>query len=184
VYDEAKRFGEAMTMAYHRTHRVKVRIARVFNTYGERMRINDGRVLPNFMMQALENKPLTVYGDGQQTRSLCYVSDTVEGLVRLMLSKETGPINIGNPEEISVLELAREIIAISGSRSRIVFRPLPVDDPQRRRPDITQASRVLDWRPMVGRREGIERLIPYFDAQRKVRSRVSRSREFAYAGRS
>ncbi|OGT71737.1 MAG: NAD-dependent dehydratase, partial [Gammaproteobacteria bacterium RIFCSPLOWO2_02_FULL_56_15] len=161
VYDEAKRFSEALTMAYHRKHGVEVRIARIFNTYGERMRINDGRVLPNFMMQALQNKPLTVYGKGTQTRSFCYVSDTVEGLYRLLLSKETGPVNLGNPEEVTILEFAREVIEITGSRSKINFHPLPVDDPRRRRPDISKAVATLNWKPKVGRCEGIERVIPY-----------------------
>ncbi|MBI4464695.1 MAG: SDR family oxidoreductase [Acidobacteria bacterium] len=174
VYDEAKRFAEAITMAYHRKHGVETRIARLFNTYGERMRINDGRVLPNFMMQALQNKPLTVYGEGKQTRSLCYVKDTVEGLFRLLLSKETEPVNIGNPDEISILELAREIIELTGSRSRIVFRPLPIDDPQRRKPDISKAIRELGWRPKVRRREGIKRVIPYFRAKVQEMSKVSR----------
>ncbi|HEV2493915.1 MAG TPA: UDP-glucuronic acid decarboxylase family protein [Terriglobia bacterium] len=165
VYDEAKRFAEAITMAYHREHGVAVRIARIFNTYGERMRIDDGRALPNFMMQAIEDRPLTVYGDGRQTRSLCYVSDLVEGLYRLLTSNETGPINLGNPEEITILELAEEIIAQTGSRSSIVFEPLPADDPMRRRPDIAKAIGALGWRPQVGRREGIERVIPYFRAE-------------------
>lgn len=165
VYDEAKRFAEAITMAYHREHGVAVRIARIFNTYGERMRINDGRALPNFMMQALEGQPLTVYGDGRQTRSLCYVSDLVEGLYRLLTSSETGPINLGNPEEVSMLELAKEIIALTGSRSSIAFEPLPADDPMRRRPDISKAIAALGWKPKVGRREGIARVVPYFRAE-------------------
>ena len=139
MYDEAKRFPEALTMAYHRKHGVEIRIARIFNTYGERMRIDDGRVLPNFMMQALQNKPLTVYGKGTQTRSFWYVSDTVEGLYRLLLSKETGPVNLGNPEEVTILEFVREVIEITGSRSKINFHPLPVDDPRRRRPDISNS---------------------------------------------
>ena len=170
VYDEAKRFSEALTMAYHRKHGVEVRIARIFNTYGERMRIDDGRVLPNFMMQALQNKPLTVYGKGTQTRSFCYVSDTVEGLYRLLLSKETGPVNLGNPEEVTILEFAREVIEITGSRSKINFHPLPVDDPRRRRPDISKAVATLNWKPKVGRCEGIERVIPYFKAQVQARA--------------
>ena len=170
VYDEAKRFSEALTMAYHRKHGVEIRIARIFNTYGERMRIDDGRVLPNFMMQALQNKPLTVYGKGIQTRSFCYVSDTVEGLYRLLLSTETGPVNLGNPEEVSILEFAREVIEITGSRSKINFQPLPVDDPRRRRPDISKAVATLNWKPKVGRCEGIERVIPYFKAQVQARA--------------
>jgi len=165
VYDEAKRFAEAITMAYHREHGVAVRIARIFNTYGERMRIDDGRALPNFMMQALEDQPLTVYGDGRQTRSLCYVSDLVEGLYRLLTSNETGPINLGNPEELTIRELADEIIALTGSRSSIVFQPLPADDPMRRQPDISKAMAALGWKPQVSRREGIERVVPYFRAE-------------------
>lgn len=171
VYDEAKRFSEALTMAYHRKHGVEVRIARIFNTYGERMRIDDGRVLPNFMMQALQNKPLTVYGKGTQTRSFCYVSDTVEGLYRLLLSKETGPVNLGNPEEVTILEFAREVIEVTGSRSKLNFQPLPVDDPRRRRPDISKAVATLNWKPKVGRREGMERVIPYFRIQLQARAR-------------
>jgi dTDP-glucose 4,6-dehydratase len=167
VYDEAKRFAEAITMAYHREHGVAVRIARIFNTYGERMRIDDGRALPNFMMQALEDRPLTVYGDGRQTRSLCYVSDLVAGLYRLLTSNETGPINLGNPEEATILELAEEVIALTGSRSSIVFEPLPADDPMRRRPDISKAITALGWRPQVSRRDGIERVVPYFRAELK-----------------
>ena len=165
VYDEAKRFAEAITMAYHREHGVRVRIARIFNTYGERMRIDDGRALPNFMLQALDHRPLTVYGDGRQTRSLCYVSDLVDGLYRLLVSSETGPVNIGNPEEITMLDLAREIVELTGSRSPIGFEPLPADDPKQRRPDISLAIDRLGWRPRVPRREGIERVIPYFRAE-------------------
>ena len=165
VYDEAKRFAEAITMAYHREHGVRVRIARIFNTYGERMRINDGRALPNFMLQALAHRPLTVYGDGHQTRSLCYVSDLIDGLYRLLISGETGPINIGNPEEITMLDLAREIVELTGSPSPIAFQPLPVDDPKQRRPDITLAIERLGWRPRIHRREGIKRVIPYFRAE-------------------
>ena len=165
VYDEAKRFAEALTMAYAREHRVKVRIARIFNTYGARMRNDDGRAIPNFIMQALQNKPLTVYGDGSQTRSLCYVSDLMEGLYQLLLSEETEPVNLGNPEEVTVLELAQEIRELTGSSSPIHFEPLPVDDPRRRRPDITKAMEKLGWRPQVSRREGIQRVIPYFKEQ-------------------
>jgi dTDP-glucose 4,6-dehydratase len=170
VYDEAKRFAEAMTVAYHREHSVPVRIARFFNTYGERMRIDDGRALPNFMTQALQDRPLTVYGDGSQTRSLCYVSDLVEGVYRLMLSDEPTPVNLGNPEEISTVDLAQEVVELTGSRSRIVFEALPVDDPRRRRPDISKAVALLGWSPKVSRREGIERVIPYFRAQLEVLS--------------
>jgi UDPglucose 6-dehydrogenase len=162
VYDEAKRFAEAMTMAYHRKHGIPVRIARIFNTFGERMRADDGRVLPNFVMEALQDQPLTVFGDGSQTRSLCYVSDMVEGLYRLLLSHEAGPVNLGNPEEVSMLELAEEVIELTGSASRVVFAPLPVDDPSRRKPDISRAIEVLGWQAKVSRREGILRVVPYF----------------------
>jgi dTDP-glucose 4,6-dehydratase len=162
VYDEAKRFAEAITMAYYREHGVKVRVARIFNTYGERMRINDGRVFPNFLSQAVEGRPLTVYGDGSQTRSCCYVSDLVDGLYRLLVSDQVGPINLGNPEEISMLDLARKVIERTGSTSTIVFEPLPVDDPMQRRPDISKARALLDWQPKVSLDEGIDRVVPYF----------------------
>lgn len=165
VYDEAKRFAEALTMAYHREHGLRVHIARIFNTYGERMRVNDGRALPNFLRQALQDEPLTVYGDGTQTRSLCYVSDLVEGLYRLLLSDETGPVNLGNPEEVSIRELAQEVIELTGSKSAVVFEPLPADDPVRRRPDISKAIATLGWRPTLSRREGMERVVPYFKAE-------------------
>jgi dTDP-glucose 4,6-dehydratase len=164
MYDEAKRFAEAMTMAYHRRHGVPVRIARIFNTFGDRMRGDDGRVLSNFVMQALQEQPLTVYGDGSQTRSFCHVSDMVEGIYRLMLCNESGPVNLGNPEEVSMLELAKEIIELTASRSRVIFEPLPGDDPLRRRPDISKAIRLLAWEPKVNRRAGISRVIPYFKA--------------------
>lgn len=165
VYDEAKRFAEAISMSYFREHGVKVRIARIFNTYGERMRPEDGRALPNFLMQALQNKPLTIYGDGSQTRSFCYVSDLVDAVYRLLLSKETGPVNLGNPDEVTIAELAEEIIELTGSKSRVAFEPLPVDDPMRRRPDITKVASTLGWRAKVSRREGIQRVIPYFKAK-------------------
>jgi dTDP-glucose 4,6-dehydratase len=165
VYDEAKRFSEAMAMAYAREHGIKARIVRIFNTYGERMRANDGRALPNFLTQALQNKPLTVYGDGTQTRSFCYVSDLVEGLYKMLVSSQTGPINLGNPQEISLLSLAQAVIKQTGSCSEIVFEPLPIDDPVQRRPDISKASKILNWKPKVGLQEGIERVIPYFKSQ-------------------
>ncbi len=165
VYDEAKRFAEAITFSFHREYKLEVRVARIFNTYGERMRIDDGRALPTFMAQALQEKPLTVYGDGSQTRSLCYVSDLVEGVYRLLLSQEVGPVNLGNPEEITVLDLAKEIIKLTGSRSRVVFEALPVDDPRCRRPDIAKAQETLGWRPQTSRREGIKRVIPYFKSK-------------------
>lgn len=165
VYDEAKRYAEAMTMSYHREHRVEVRIARIFNTYGERMRIEDGRALPNFMTQALRGEPLTVYGDGRQTRSFCYVSDLIVGLHALLLSDHSAPVNLGNPEEIDLVTLAQTIRDLTGSKSKIVFEPLPVDDPTRRRPDISKAQNILNWRPKVGLEEGIRRVIPYFQSQ-------------------
>ena len=151
VYDEAKRFAEAMTMAYHRYHGLDTRIVRIFNTYGERMRIDDGRAIPTFMAQALKNEPVTVFGDGSQTRSVCYVSDLIEGIYRLAMSDYTLPINIGNPEEVTVLDLAKEIIALTKSSSSIIFRPLPQDDPKIRQPDITKAKKILGWEPKVGR---------------------------------
>jgi dTDP-glucose 4,6-dehydratase len=162
VYDEAKRFAEAMTMAYHRTHQVATRIVRIFNTYGPRMRLNDGRVVPNFIAQALRGEELTVYGDGSQTRSFCYVTDLVEGLLRLLRSDYDGPVNMGNPQELSVLEFAHRIIALTGSRSRITFRPLPVDDPRVRQPDITLARRLLAWEPRVSLEDGLRETIHYF----------------------
>ena len=165
VYDEAKRYAEALTMAYFRAHGLPVRIARIFNTYGERMRHDDGRALPNFMMQALQDKPLTVYGDGSQTRSFCYVSDLIEGLVRLMESEISDPVNIGNPDEIPVSKLAGEIIELTGSSSAIVYEPLPQDDPLRRRPDITRAKELLGWTPQISRRSGLKRVVEYFRAE-------------------
>jgi dTDP-glucose 4,6-dehydratase len=161
-YDEAKRFGEAMTMAYHREHGVETRIVRIFNTYGPRMRLNDGRVVPAFVSQALKNQSLTVFGKGNQTRSFCYVSDLVEGIYRLMNSSSVDPVNIGNPHEMTVLEFAREIIRATGSRSRIVFKPLPQDDPKQRRPDITRAKTRLHWEPKVPLKEGLKKTIEYF----------------------
>ncbi|HBE89423.1 MAG TPA: NAD-dependent dehydratase [Elusimicrobia bacterium] len=167
VYDEAKRFAEAMTMAYHRYHGVQVRLLRIFNTYGPNMRLEDGRAVPNFMVQALKNKPITVYGDGSQTRSLCYVSDLIEGIYRLLRSGHNGPMNIGNPHEITLLELAQAVKKITGSRSKIVFRPLPTDDPKVRRPDITQARKVLKWEPKVGLEEGLKKTVAYFRSKVK-----------------
>jgi dTDP-glucose 4,6-dehydratase len=161
-YDEAKRFAEALTMAYHREHGIETRIVRIFNTYGPRMRLNDGRVVPAFVSQALRNQPLTVFGDGSQTRSFCYCSDLIEGIYRLMLSRGSDPVNIGNPHELTVLEFAREIIRQTGSRSRIVFRKLPQDDPRQRRPDITRARRLLKWEPQVALPEGLAATIEYF----------------------
>jgi dTDP-glucose 4,6-dehydratase len=162
VYDEAKRFAEAMTMAYHRVHGVETRIVRIFNTYGPRMRVSDGRAIPAFLSQALKNEDVTVFGDGSQTRSLCYVSDLVEGIFRLMQSDTPDPVNIGNPTEMTIRQLAETIIAITGSKSRIVERPLPVDDPKVRQPDITRARTILGWEPKVSLREGLETTIAYF----------------------
>ncbi len=162
VYDEAKRFAEAMTMAYHRYHGLDTRIARIFNTYGERMRLSDGRMIPAFMTQALRGEPMTVFGNGSQTRSICYVSDLVEGIVRLLESDVVEPVNLGNPDEISVLELAEEIRSIVGSSSPIKFCPLPEDDPKIRRPDISKARQLLGWEPVVPRREGLQRTAEYF----------------------
>ena len=162
VYDEAKRFAEAMTMAYHRYHQVDTRIVRIFNTYGPRMRMKDGRALPNFMCQALNGEDITVFGNGSQTRSFCYVSDLVDGICRLLLSNEHEPVNIGNPVEITVLQLAKEMLALTGSKSKIVFKPLPVDDPKIRQPDITKAKRVLVWEPKVSREEGLRKTLDYF----------------------
>jgi dTDP-glucose 4,6-dehydratase len=162
VYDEAKRFAEAMTMAYHRNHGVDVRIVRIFNTFGTSMRPNDGRVVSNFLVQAIEGKPLTIYGDGTQTRSFCYVDDEVRGILALLDSDYVGPVNIGNPREFTVRDLAELVLEITGSSSEIVHEPLPVDDPTQRRPDITLARRVLGWEPQVELREGLERTAPWF----------------------
>lgn len=162
VYDEAKRFAEAITMAYHRYHGVDTRIVRIFNTYGPRMRLNDGRVVPAFVSQALRGEPMTVFGDGSQTRSFCYVSDLVDGIYRLSQSSEHEPTNIGNPRELTVLEFANIIKQITGTSSDIVFEPLPVDDPKVRRPDISKAQRVLGWEPMVPVEQGLRTTIEYF----------------------
>ncbi|MGB9627872.1 MAG: UDP-glucuronic acid decarboxylase family protein [Thermodesulfobacteriota bacterium] len=162
VYDEAKRFAEALTMAYHRTHGLQTRIARIFNTYGPRMRLDDGRALPNFMVQALRGEELTVYGDGTQTRSFCYVDDLMEGIIKLLYSKEVEPVNLGNPEEISILDFAKEIVRLTGSKSSIGFYPLPLNDPKVRRPDIKKAKEVLGWEPKVSLQEGLQKTIEYF----------------------
>ena len=165
VYDEAKRFAEALTMAYHRTHGVNTRIARIFNTYGPRMRLRDGRVVPNFILQALTGEDLTVYGDGSQTRSFCYVDDLIEGIVQLLFSQEIEPVNLGNPDEFSVLGFAQEVLKITGSHSRIIHHPLPVDDPRVRQPDITKARKILNWNPKISLREGISKTVPYFQSK-------------------
>lgn len=169
VYDEAKRFAEALVMAYHRYHDVDTRIARIFNTYGPRMRPQDGRVVSNFIVQALQGKPLTVYGKGDQTRSFCYVEDEIEGLVRLLMAPNSEdihqPVNIGNPHELTVLEIAEKIVELTGSRSRIVFESLPEDDPKVRRPDITRAMQMLGWSPKIPLEEGLRRTIEHFKAR-------------------
>jgi len=162
VYDEAKRFQESITMAYHRFHGLEVRIARIFNTYGPRMRLNDGRVIPAFMGQVLRGEDLTVFGDGTQTRSFCYVDDQIEGIYRLLFSDYVYPVNIGNPDEMTILDFAKEIIAHTNSDQKIVFKPLPVDDPLQRRPDITLAKQLLNWEPNVSRKEGMNTTFKYF----------------------
>lgn len=162
VYDEAKRFAEAMTMAYHRYHRVDTRIVRIFNTYGPRMRIEDGRAIPAFVSQALRGEDVTVFGNGSQTRSVCYVDDLIDGIYRLLLSNEVNPVNIGNKDEISMLQLAQEVIELTGSKSRIVFKELPEDDPKIRQPDTTRAKTLLQWEAKVKRREGLQATIEYF----------------------
>src|SRR5271155_444361 len=162
VYDEAKRFAEAITMAYHRYHGVDTRIVRIFNTYGPRMRLNDGRALPNFLYQALTGEPITVYGDGSQTRSFCYVSDLIEGIYRLFESNEHLPVNIGNPHEITILEFAERVRALVGAKVPIIFRPLPQDDPKQRCPDITKAKRILKWEPKIDLEQGLGLTYEYF----------------------
>jgi dTDP-glucose 4,6-dehydratase len=161
-YDEAKRFAEAITMAYHRYHGVDTHIVRIFNTYGERMRLDDGRVVPNLMGQALRGEPLTVFGSGSQTRSFCYVSDLVDGIYRLLTTDFHEPVNLGNPNEVSILDFAKEIQQLSGTKSEIVFKPLPQDDPKVRRPDISRARKLLGWEPKVERREGMRRTLEFF----------------------
>ncbi len=162
VYDEAKRFAEAITLAYHRAHGLDTKIVRIFNTYGPRMRLRDGRAVPAFMSQALQGEDVTVFGDGTQTRSFCYVTDLVDGILRLLESNTNEPVNIGNPQELTIEEIARTIIALVGSSSRIVYRPLPVDDPKQRRPDITRARTLLGWQPKVGLEEGLSKTVGYF----------------------
>jgi dTDP-glucose 4,6-dehydratase len=164
VYDEAKRFAEAMTMAYHRYHGLDTRIVRIFNTFGPRMRMNDGRAIPNFLRQALTGEPLTIYGDGSQTRSFCYVSDLVEGIWRLMQAPVHDPVNLGNPYEMTLLDLAKRILRLTGSQSRLVFQPLPTDDPRVRQPDITRARTLLGWEPRVDVDEGLGKTIEWFRA--------------------
>jgi len=165
VYDEAKRFAEAMTMAYHRSHGVDTRIVRIFNTYGPRMRLRDGRVVPNFVSQALRSEPLTVYGEGKQTRSFCYVSDLIDGIYRLLMSDETEPVNIGNPAELTIYDFAEVINELTGNPAGIRFEPLPVDDPKQRQPDISKAQRVLGWAPQVDLRTGMMQTVEWFRGQ-------------------
>jgi dTDP-glucose 4,6-dehydratase len=169
VYDEAKRYAEAMTMAYHRYHKMEVRIVRIFNTYGPRMRLNDGRAIPNFVSQALSGKPITLYGDGSQTRSFCYVDDLIAGIYKLLLSNENNPVNIGNPKEMTLRQLADEVRRVTGTRSKIVLKPLPQDDPKVRQPDITRARKLLKWEPKVALAEGLDRTIAYFKGTLKKR---------------
>jgi len=162
VYDEAKRFAEAITLAYHRYHGVDTKIVRIFNTYGPRMRLRDGRAVPAFMSQALRNEDVTIFGDGTQTRSFCYVTDLVDGLLRLMATKTSDPVNIGNPREVTITEIAKTIIALVGSKSLLVYRPLPIDDPKQRRPDITRARTLLGWEPTIDLEEGLLKTVDYF----------------------
>ncbi len=161
-YDEAKRFSEALVMAYHRQHQIDTKIVRIFNTYGPRMRLRDGRIVPNFMRQALSDEPLTVYGDGSQTRSFCYVTDLVDGIYRLMLSDEHMPTNVGNPTEFTVLEFAHQVLKLTGSKSEIIFEDLPQDDPKQRKPDISKAREILGWEPKIGLEEGLAKTLEYF----------------------
>lgn len=165
-YDEAKRFSEAIVMAYHRAHRMNTHIVRIFNTYGTRMRLDDGRVLPNFVGQALRGEPLTIYGDGSQTRSFCYVDDLVEGIVKLLFSDFHEPVNLGNPSEITILDFAKEILALAGGKGTLAYKPLPADDPKVRKPDISRARQLLGWEPKIDRHEGLKRTMAYF--QKKV----------------
>jgi dTDP-glucose 4,6-dehydratase len=162
VYDEAKRFQEAMTMAYHTYHGLETRIVRIFNTYGPRMRLNDGRVLPAFIGQALRGEDLTVFGDGSQTRSFCYVDDLIEGIVRLLFSDHAEPVNIGNPDEITIAQFAEEIIVLTGTTQKVIYKDLPIDDPKQRQPDITKARALLNWEPKIDRAEGLKRTYAYF----------------------
>jgi dTDP-glucose 4,6-dehydratase len=163
-YDESKRFAEAITMAYHRVHKIDTRIARIFNTYGPFMRINDGRVIPNFIYQAMHDKPITVYGSGRQTRSFCYIQDLVEGIWGLMRARTNEPVNLGNPHEFNILQLAKLVLKFTGAKSRIIFKPLPQDDPKQRQPDITRAKKVLGWQPRVELEEGLKKTIAWFSS--------------------
>lgn len=167
VYDEAKRFAEAITMAYHRVHKIDTKIARIFNTYGERIRLNDGRVIPNFIYQALDNQPITVYGKGRQTRSFCYISDLIDGIYKLMLSSINDPINLGNPTEFTIIDLARLILKMTKSKSKLIFKPLREDDPKKRQPDISKAKKLLKWQPRVSLEDGLIRTIEWFKAKKR-----------------
>ena len=171
VYDEAKRFAEAITLAYHRTHGLDTKIVRIFNTYGPRMRLRDGRAVPAFMSQALRDEDVTVFGDGTQTRSFCYVSDLVDGILRLLESDAHEPVNIGNPHEVTIEQIARTIISLVGSKSRIVYRPLPQDDPKQRKPDITRAQTILGWQPKIGLEEGLAKTVGYFKSKLEAEAR-------------
>lgn len=184
VYDEAKRFQESITMAYHRFHGLETRIARIFNTYGPRMRLNDGRVIPAFIGQALRGENLTVFGDGKQTRSFCYVDDQVEGLYRLLMSDYSDPINIGNPDEITILDFAEEIIKLTGTDQKIIFEPLPKDDPLQREPDIKRAKEILGWSPTVNREDGMKRTFEYFKSLSKEELFKSEHKNFSKHNRS
>lgn len=179
VYDEAKRFQEAITMAYHRYHGMETRIARIFNTYGPRMRLNDGRVIPAFMGQALRGEDLTVFGDGSQTRSFCYIEDQIEGLYRLLLSDYIYPVNIGNPEEMTILDFAEEVLKLTGSKNKIIFKELPEDDPLQRRPDISLAKEILDWEPKISREEGMRKTFEYFKGLSKEELYRSEHKDFS-----
>jgi dTDP-glucose 4,6-dehydratase len=171
VYDEAKRFAEAITFAYHRTHGVDTKVVRIFNTYGPRMRLRDGRAVPAFMSQALRDEDVTVFGDGTQTRSFCYISDLVDGILRLLESETHDPVNIGNPHEVTIEQIARTIISLVGSKSRIVYRPLPQDDPKQRKPDITRAQTILGWQPKIGLEEGLAKTVGYFKSKLEAEAR-------------
>ena len=171
VYDEAKRFAEAITLAYYRTHGVDTKIVRIFNTYGPRMRLRDGRAVPAFMSQALQNEDVTVFGDGTQTRSFCYVTDLVDGILRLLDSDTHDPVNIGNPQEVTIEQIARTIISLVGSTSKVVYRPLPQDDPKQRRPDITRAQTILGWQPRIGLEEGLSKTVGYFKSKLAAEAR-------------
>jgi dTDP-glucose 4,6-dehydratase len=173
VYDEAKRFAEAITMAYHRYHGIDTRIVRIFNTYGPRMRLNDGRALPTFVGQALRGEDVTIFGDGSQTRSFCYVGDLVDGIFKLLLSNEVEPVNIGNPDEITILQFAEEVIKTTGSSSKIISKPLPEDDPRIRQPDISKAKRILGWEPKINREEGLRITLEYFKKQLQSKFKIS-----------